>query len=417
MPQRILFISNGHGEDNHSSHIIRTLRRLNPSLEIGAMPIVGEGAAYSRLGVPIIGPTKILPSGGFTYVNRLLLLRDIQAGLVGLLLQQLRAVLRYAPDCDLVHATGDGIGQAFAYLSGRPYISFISCLSSLYEGKLRLDPFLWRMLSSPRCLAVFTRDPYTAEDLTRQGLPRVHFGGIPSLDYLTATGKDLQLRQVPMIALLPGSRLPEAAHNLRLQLRLVQQIGRVMAGAVDFRAALVPRLMRELPAIAAAEGWQQHQDVLSYYEPAPGERPLAQVRCYDDAFNDIITQTTLVIGMAGLAVDQAVAIGKPVIQIPGPGPQFTYAFAEAQTRLLGISAQTIGTEPATETTLRLAAQRVADTLRDQAYLAACVDNGRARLGPAGGSLRIAKHILFHLGVPIPDNDIQVHTEDNPITTA
>jgi len=418
MPQRILFISNGHGEDNHSSHIIRTLRRLNPSLELGAMPIVGEGAAYRRLGVPIIGPTKILPSGGFTYVNRLLLLRDIQAGLVGLLLRQLRAVWRYAPDCDLVHATGDGIGQAFAYLSGRPYISFISCLSSLYEGKLRVDPFLWRMLRSPRCLAVFTRDPYTAEDLTRQGLPRVHFGGIPSLDYLTATGKDLQLRQVPMIALLPGSRLPEAAHNFRLQLRLVQQIARVMAGAVDFRAALVPRLMQELPAIAAAEGWQQHQNVLSYCDPdAPAEQPLAQVHCYDDAFNDIITQTTLVIGMAGLAVDQAVAIGKPVIQIPGPGPQFTYAFAEAQNRLLGLSAQTIGTGPATDATLKLAAQRVADTLQDQAYLAACVDNGRTRLGPAGGSLRIAEHILFHLGSPVTDTDAPASPEDNSITTA
>ncbi len=36
------------------------------------------------------------------------------------------------------------------------------------------------------------------------------------------------------------------------------------------------------------------------------------------------------------------AIGKPIVQIAGEGPQFTYAFAEAQDRLLGLSVQTIG---------------------------------------------------------------------------
>ena len=140
--KRILFISNGHGEDNHSSYIIETLRELCPSLDIAAMPIVGEGGAYRRLKVPIIGPTRIMPSGGFTYMNRWKLLDDIGSGLIGLTWQQLQAVRQYAATCDLVHATGDTIGQGFAYLSGRPFVSFISCLSSLYEGNLYVGPIL-----------------------------------------------------------------------------------------------------------------------------------------------------------------------------------------------------------------------------------------------------------------------------------
>jgi uncharacterized protein (TIGR03492 family) len=100
--------------------------------------------------------------------------------------------------------------------------------------------------------------------------------------------------------------------------------------------------------------------------------------------------------MAGLAVDQAVALGKPVLQVPGEGPQFTYQFAEAQTRLLGISAQTIGTGPATEANLKEAAQRVAITVKDPDYLQECVKNGQARFGPVGASWRIAHLLLKYL---------------------
>jgi uncharacterized protein (TIGR03492 family) len=85
-----------------------------------------------------------------------------------------------------------------------------------------------------------------------------------------------------------------------------------------------------------------------------------------------------------------------VIQIPGEGPQFTYAFAEAQNRLLGISAQTIGTGPATQETLQLAARCLEQTLHDQDYLTACEQNGRSRLGTLGASQRIAQLILQNL---------------------
>ena len=49
----------------------------------------------------------------------------------------------------------------------------------------------------------------------------------------------------------------------------------------------------------------------------------------------MLQQSDLVIGMAGTAIEQAVGLAKPVLQVPGQGPQFTAAFAEAQRRLLG----------------------------------------------------------------------------------
>jgi uncharacterized protein (TIGR03492 family) len=397
MPKRVLFISNGHGEDNHSAYIIRTLRELASDVEIAAIPIVGNGNAYRRLGVPILGPTQVLPSGGFTYVNRLLLLKDIQAGLLSLSWRQIRAIRQYGPQFDLVHATGDSVGQTCAYLTGRPFISFISCLSALYEGHLQTDFVMRFVVRSPRCRAIITRDPYTAENLIQQGFTKVHYGGIPSLDWLVPAGKDLKLIATqPMVALLPGSRMPEAVRNFKLQMQFVKEAVRLMGPSVQYRAALVPALMAEVDTLATEMGWQHEAGRLTC---ALAGGTTAEILCYDDAFNDIVCNTTLVIGMAGLAVDQAVAMGKPVIQIPGEGPQFNYAFAEAQDRLLGLSAQTIGVGPATPETLKEAAKCLQKTLSDQAYLSACIENGRTRLGTPGASQRIAKLIMDNLESP------------------
>ncbi|MEB3227149.1 MAG: hypothetical protein VKJ27_02090, partial [Synechocystis sp.] len=89
-------------------------------------------------------------------------------------------------------------------------------------------------------------------------------------------------------------------------------------------------------------------------------------------------------------------IGKPVIQIAGNGPQFTYAFAEAQDRLLGLSAQTIGTGPANDAILEEAAHCLQNTVKDGDYLRACEHNGRERLGIPGASHRIAEFVVAQL---------------------
>ncbi|MGC1306821.1 MAG: lipid-A-disaccharide synthase-related protein [Phormidesmis sp.] len=420
MAQRLLYISNGHGEDNHSSHIIRTLRAIRPSLEIAALPIVGEGNAYRKIDVPIVGPTYTLPSGGFTYMNRLRLIDDIRAGLLTMTWKQYRAMRQYVDQIDFVAATGDTIGQAFALLSGKPFVSFISPLSAMYEGKLNMDLILWQILKSPRCKAVATRDAYTAEDLRKQGLDKVTFGGIPSLDRLKPAGKDIQLADgEKMVALLPGSRTAEAVRNFKLEMQLALEIAQLNP-QIKFRAALVPSVMAEVGAIASNLGWQQEQNIrdegtpwvkLSYGPTDEFANPV-EILCYSDAFNDIACRATLVVGMAGLAVDQAMAIGKPIVQIAGEGPQFTYAFAEAQDRLLGLSVQTIGKQAATPAILKEAARCVVRTIEDTEYLARCIENGRARFGPFGASARIANLILRQM-----DEAIATHQNESTTSSA
>ena len=400
MTRRVLFLSNGHGEDLNASLVLKALRRVAPAIEMAAMPIVGKGNAYQKLGVTIIGPTQQLPSGGFNYINfgRFLnpvnwwrdtnpvsLLKDLFSGLIGLTWGQYQAVKRYSPSCDLLFACGDIVPILFARLTGRPFVVFLVSTSSYYEGKVKL-PWLaqWGM-KSPQCLGILTRDRYTAQDLLKRGFVRTQFLGYPIMDVLAPSGQFLAPATAPLIALLPGSRLPEAQANLALMLALCVAINH--RRSAHFHAALVPGFTAEhLQMLGHEHCWatsdfgilRQGQTTVHYHY---------------DAFADVLHQCDLVIGMAGTAVEQAVGLGKPVVQIPGPGPQFTYLFAEAQMRLLGDSVITVGTRPATGKTITYAAAKIDQILDDTEFLQHCQHNGRERVGEAGGSEAIAHRLL------------------------
>ncbi|WP_295619887.1 lipid-A-disaccharide synthase-related protein [Chamaesiphon sp. GL140_3_metabinner_50] len=390
--KKVLFISNGHGEDLNAIQIVKALRQQQPQLEIGAMPIVGYGNAYRNLNINIIGPTEALPSGGFVYNDRFKLLEDIRSGLFTLLWRQIQAIRKYGDDCEAIFAVGDVVVLLGAYLTGKPYISFMVSSSAYYENKMQYPKLTEWLLKSGRCQQIFTRDRYTAELLNQQGYDKAIFVGFPAMDALEITGKDLQLSPVPLVALLPGSRLPEAGNNLQLLLDLAIATTPLFPDGIQFCAAVTPNLCVPdatgtipLQQVAAASGWEYH----ATGDLTHSEHQL-KLRCIYDAFADILHQCDLVAGMAGTAIEQAVGLGKPIIQIPGAGPQFTYTFAEAQMRLLGSSIQTIGNKPATAETISQAAQAIQRTLGDKEYLQQCRENGLERIGGAGGGDAMAR---------------------------
>jgi uncharacterized protein (TIGR03492 family) len=394
--QRLLFLSNGSGEDAINGKLIRAWRRRYPQVELAAMPIVGEGATYRHLDVPIICPTQTMPSGGVFYMQPIFFVKDLAGGLLKLTWQQYRAIRRYAAAGGAIMATGDNVVAAFAHLSHLPYTLYLAGYSSYYTGQLQLgwiSPWLLQSNAS-RCLHVFTRDRFTAQDLQRQGWQKTSFVGNPIMDDLQPQGNDLNLaRDGLMIALLPGSRLPEAMHNLALQLRLVAEIATSLP-SLQFRAAMVPDLLAALPQMDLPQGWHYESGALVYRQSGVE----AKVQGYSDAFADILYRASLVIGMTGTATEQAVGLGKPVVTVPGVGPAFTYRFANAQQRLLGPSFRVIGEDPADPENLPRAAQCIVDTLADAAYLQRCRRQGAARLGQAGGSDRIVDYLATMLGL-------------------
>ncbi|NJM99033.1 MAG: hypothetical protein HC800_19490 [Phormidesmis sp. RL_2_1] len=210
MNMKLLCISNGHGEDVIAWRILASLRQLDSTLSLSALPIAGAGNTYASADIPIIGPTQVMPSGGFLNRDPQQLGRDLQQGLLALTRSQLCAIKAWASAANgdgALLAVGDIVPLLFAYLSGLPY-AFIGTAKSDYwlrdeRGKLppqtRWDnlagwsgsvylPWERWLMSRQRCRAVFVRDALTAQQLQRLGIA-AQFAGNPMMDGLSPTGK------------------------------------------------------------------------------------------------------------------------------------------------------------------------------------------------------------------------------------
>ena len=81
---RLLVLSNGHGEDLIAQRILRALQTRQPQLVIRVLPLVGLGEAFTNDEaeghLKRLGPQLQLPSGGFSNQSLTGLLRDLAAG-------------------------------------------------------------------------------------------------------------------------------------------------------------------------------------------------------------------------------------------------------------------------------------------------------------------------------------------------
>jgi uncharacterized protein (TIGR03492 family) len=164
-----------------------------------------------------------------------------------------------------------------------------------------------------------------------------------------------------------------------------------------FLAAIAPGLdLTKLQRLAESYSWR----ALSGQSPSAPSAALqfsyteltqlhSRLILTQSAFNDCLHQADFAIAMAGTATEQFVGLGKPAITIPGRGPQFTPAFAEAQTRLLG-PAITLIQEPVE------IVGAVQALLQNPARLQLITENGPTRMGQPGAAARIVECLIEKL---------------------
>ena len=400
---RILLISNGHGEDLSASLLGREL--LNRQQWVEALPLVGAGDAYRRAGLGVIGRTRNFSTGGLGYTSLRGRLTELWQGQVQYLCGRILSLMRHRRNYGLVVAVGDLVPVLAAWLSGRPAVVYLVAYSSHYEGKLRLPwPCGW-LLRQERIQAIWSRDALTADDLSGQLGRPVRFLGNPFQDAVAAAASPTAAARglaVQGLGLLPGSRLPEAKANLLLMLEVLQLLPEPLQrpGALRLQAALVGELgAAEVLAAAAPLGW-------TLAEPGWGGQDVVlrwghlELRLLWQGFVEVLRDSDLLLAMAGTAAEQAVGLGKPVLQLAGSGPQFNGRFAEAQRRLLGAGVSCAPGESGQDATLSTTAAMVADQLaqlgdpeRGPAWRRQLEQIAAARLGPPGGSARQAEAIM------------------------
>jgi uncharacterized protein (TIGR03492 family) len=407
---RLLCLSNGHGEDIIALRILQALQRHPNAPTIEVLPIVGEGHLYTNAGFPLIGQTKTLPSGGFLYMDNKQLARDIRGGLVQLTRSQIQAIRQWGKASNdqpsLILAVGDIVPMLFAWQSGLPY-AFVGTAKSEYylrdeHGWLarqswwddRLQrwngcvyyPWERWLMTRPQCRAVFPRDRLTSETLQRLGVPAVDAGN-PMMDGLGAIvpPPPPQPTDSLKIVLLPGSRIPEAYENWQLIIQAVENLGRVLGRSVKLLAAVTPTL-EMLHLKQSLQGWQE---VAQNTYQSGSEEYFTELTICPGKFVECIRTADLAIAMAGTATEQFVGLGKPVITLPGAGPQFVPTFAEAQTRLLGASVNLVQ-HP------NQVSEKIKTLLDRTSQWPWYADNGQRRMGLPGAAERIAACLVQQL---------------------
>ncbi|WP_204106020.1 MULTISPECIES: lipid-A-disaccharide synthase-related protein [Spirulina sp. CCY15215] len=413
---KLLCLSNGHGEDSIAVRILEELRKLPNAPEIAALPLVGEGYAYTKADIPIIGPVKKMPSGGFIYMDGRQLWKDVRGGLLGLTCAQYRLVRRWHKRGGSVLAVGDIVPLLFAWLSGANY-AFVGTAKSEYylrdesgwlsrshgweswSGSVYLPWERW-LMGRDRCKVIFPRDRLTTSVLKQFSLPAFALGN-PMMDgilpdppapiFYEKDAEEQEKARPFKVLLLPGSRAPEAYNNWALILQAVANIQQEFPGrSLLFLAAIAPSL--DLDEFQKGlTGWEEEN---SLPEDAPindlsalvFRRDRAQLVLTQNAYNACLLSADFAIAMAGTATEQFVGLGKPVITFPGEGPQFNYQFAEAQTRLLGNSVILVKKPEETAKTIQ-------GVLAKPDRLQLIAQNGVKRMGKPGAAARIAKCLL------------------------
>ncbi|MGL5942793.1 MAG: lipid-A-disaccharide synthase-related protein [Waterburya sp.] len=396
---KLLILSNGHGEDTIAVRIIEQLQNITKQLELSVLPIVGQGYAYNKLNIPIAGRVQQMPSGGFIYQGGSPLWQDVRGGLIQLTLEQLQLVRRWGSQGGSILAVGDIVPLLYAWWSRANY-AFVGTAKSEYYlrddtgwlaktswveknlGSVYLPWERW-LMSRPACKAVFPRDSLTTKILQQWSIPAYDLGN-PMIDGIT-TETIIKNPDKLNILLLPGSRMPEALRNWQ---QILISIGEIISTwqqkQLEFLAAIAPALdLKPFITDAITKKWQINQETNQSITLVQNNTKLILSQ---QSYQNFLNQADIAIAMAGTATEQFVGLGKPAIIIPGDGPQFTYAFAEAQSRLLGCSI--ILVESPTQVK-----SAIAEVINNSQLLEQIAFNGKQRLGATGAAKRIAQQLV------------------------
>ncbi|HTJ55946.1 MAG TPA: hypothetical protein VL418_00070 [Devosiaceae bacterium] len=300
--RRLLFISNGHGEDSIAAEIIR---RLPQGVTAEAYPTIGEGHAYHHV-CPIVGPRAKLASEGWRNVKGSVW-RDVAGGGLSTVGPALRFGRRVRRHYDRVVVVGDLVGVAGCALLGVKDIVYLDVYKTGY-ARLYSRPERWLIR---RTAAVsFCRSERLASMLRDEGVD-ARFVGNVMMDTIPRGDYDVAARRSrPMaVTLLPGSR-QFTAESFALQVEALRRLPPELRPDIFLAAAGSV----SLEGLARGSG-------LTMKGPMTGEAGDGgtliggglTIHVARGVVGNLIEQSDVVLSQAGTVTIQALGLGRPVI--------------------------------------------------------------------------------------------------------
>lgn len=363
-PRRLLFISNGHGEDSIAAAIIR---RLPQGVAVDAYPTLGDGRAYDGV-CTVVGPRARLASEGWRNV-RGSVARDLAGGGLKTLLPGIRFARSLAGRYDRVVVVGDLVGVGLCWLAGLRNIVWLDVYRTGY-GRLYSSPERW--LIGRTVGIAFCRADRLAGQLRAAGLDARAAGNV-MMDTVTYGDYDVAARRSrgAIVALLPGSRQFTAANFARqvAALRLIPAEVRpdvflALAGGID---------LDELAALADLSAVPHNSDdAVDAGTLTDGD---LLIRVARGAAGNLMAAADVVLSQAGTATVQALGLGRPVLTFVAAEDRPSRVRDESA--LFGDARQVVSDDPAA---LAGALRHLLDDPAERARRGAI---GRARIGPPG----------------------------------
>jgi uncharacterized protein (TIGR03492 family) len=357
---KLLIISNGHGEDSIAAEIVRRLPR---TIEAAAYPTLGDGRAYEGV-APIVGPRRKLPSEGHRLRGSLI--RDAFAGFG--IAPALAFMRGEAKNYDAVLVVGDMLGIVMCWWTKKRVRLYLDVYKSGYDN--RYSPAELFMLGRTADL-VLTRDSVLADQLNAAKVP-AKFVGNAIMDTVVQGPYDAQRRRhhAKAIAVLPGSRVT-LVENFKVQLDALRRVPGIEG--IDVFAILArPGDAADLEGISG----------LRLVQPLSRDGDLGTLtdgrvtlHLSTGSLGAVLAASDVVLGQGGTANLQAMGLGKPIVSFHAEG---STARRRARNEALAGDARIfVGRDP------DAMASALSRLLADEADRQRRGAIGRERMGPAG----------------------------------
>ena len=387
----ILFLSNGHGVDTVSCHIIKELQRRSRKVEILAFPLVGDGDAYRPHQITLIDPPAGTPCHGFEKNTVKFLLGILRGNLLLTTKEQRKALRSLRHHVDFVIAVGDCF-PAFAAAWMRVPFIFVGINKSDYYREPGRRYLPWERHVMRKALMTFVRDEVTLRGLRLKGLTNVTYVGNPMMDFDGMSHETTYTKRTgQVVGLLPGS-YQDLYMNMSDLLKVTAMIRALSpySSGIHFVMAAPPCVTASSVSQPEFPGWTfvPHSNLVED-DVFVGMWTNAEfeVHLWSKHFHEILSSCDVVIGLSGTANEQAAGLGIPVVSFPSRGIQYKKSFARAQHDLLGNALAFI------EGDFRSVAQKVINILHSPELHRQMADAGRERMGKPGATQRIAEYIL------------------------
>lgn len=350
---KVLFISNGHGEDWISSKIIRAFIQNKKGKEVYVLPMVGRSKIFDKTDdIKVIGPQKETNSGGFVK-SISAFLNDLFSGVLFIHFKQIKNAKKN--NYDLVVCVGDFFPFILTFLFIRPknIVLVSTAKSDLFEPHFWLERLFFKIAR----VTVFARDKTTADNLTARGITALYKGNV-MMDDMPIRRKRKELSNQIVLGVLPGSRA-EAYTNYELMKEVI---------------AILPKDW--IIKVAVPSNLEKIKFLIQGNE---------NVHIVD--FETMLKQTDIVVGFAGTANEQVIGSGIPLITFPGKGPQTTQKRFLDQKKLLGDLPVFIDSSDSS-----FIAKTIISKSKDVSFRNHVSVNGPKVMGKPGSSVAIAEYI-------------------------